>query len=91
MTARYRFSEAMPVEEAFLSWLPVEVEGSIARIRSAEGVLELEANAGRFQAERLEQACKENSKKRMLTRVTLHCDSATQIDRLYTMRYRLSR
>jgi hypothetical protein len=63
----------------------VEVEGSAARIRTDEGVLEIRASAGVFAAERLEQACKANQKKGVLTRLTVTFPSAPKIDARFTM------
>ncbi len=61
----------LEVEEAFITWLDVEVDGAKARVRSPEGVVTIQADQGEFRAERLEEACKANHKDQVLTRITL--------------------
>ncbi len=59
------------VEEAFVTWLPVEVDGAVARVSSDKGTLEIRADQGTFTAERLVDACKANHKKEVLTRIAV--------------------
>ena len=59
------------VEEAFVTWLPVETDGAAARLHSESGILEIRADRGVFAAERLEDASRENHKPEVLSRITL--------------------
>jgi hypothetical protein len=66
--------DALEVEEAFSTWLPVEVEGSTARIRGEHITLELAVAAPGgvvFSAESLEAACRENAMDNVLTRLSV--------------------
>ena len=47
------------------------MEGPVARVVGEDGELEIRAEAGTFAAERLEEACKANKKKGVLTRLTV--------------------
>jgi hypothetical protein len=68
----FEFSgDPVEVEEAFLTWQSVEVEGSTARIVTPDGTLELRADGAVFAAERLENDCNANHKSGVLTRITL--------------------
>lgn len=69
---RFGFSgNGLEVEEAFMTWRQVEVEGKVARIVGEAGALEIETDQGAFAAERLEEACKGNRKDGVLTRLTV--------------------
>ncbi len=65
--------EAEPgeVEEAFVTWCDVETAGPVARIRTDRGTLEIHAQHGEFRTERLEEACRQNRKSGVLSRVTV--------------------
>ncbi|HPG68528.1 MAG TPA: heparinase II/III family protein [Candidatus Hydrogenedentes bacterium] len=85
---RYAFTGGgMPVEEAFITWLDVTVEGNTARVDSSEGHLDIAADRGVFKTERLEQACRDNQKSGMLTRITLDLDPAPETQVRFTMTY----
>ncbi|MCP4640135.1 MAG: hypothetical protein GY851_06875 [bacterium] len=80
VTGSYAFDgDGLPVEEAFITWLAVEVDDSVARIVSDEGVLELRAEGAAFEAERLEEACRANATKETLTRITLSYPAASAV------------
>ena len=67
---QFHFAGAgLEVEEAFMTWHDVEVEGNLARVRTSQGVLELRTDSGVFAAERLEEACRENRKPGTLSRI----------------------
>ncbi len=70
----FEFSgDAQPVEEAFITWLPVEVQGATAVIRGQKHSLRMtiESPAGAtFVAESLAEACRANDKDFVLTRLT---------------------
>ncbi|MBN2311372.1 MAG: heparinase II/III family protein [Candidatus Hydrogenedentes bacterium] len=67
----FRFEgDGLEVEEAFITWLDVAVDGGTARIASDEGVLELRIQDATWTAERLEEACKANAKRGVLTRIS---------------------
>jgi hypothetical protein len=61
------------IEEAFLTWYPVKVEGSAARITGTRSALELKITApegATFTATSLEDDCKANRMEGVLTRLT---------------------
>jgi len=75
----FRFEgDGMPVQEAFMTWLPVEVAGDVARVISGRGTLEIRADEGAFTTERLEEACKANRKSEVLTRIAVAYPPAAQ-------------
>ena len=85
---RFEFADAgMPVEEAFVTWQRVEINGNMARVISDRGTLEIEADTGVFTAEPLRDACQANHKKGLLTRIALVRDGASSVDARFTMRY----
>jgi hypothetical protein len=89
LTDEFRFSgDGHEVEEAFLTWRDVRVEGPVARVIGDDGVLEIRADAGAFSAERLEKACKANRKKGVLTRITVTYPAASTIRARFTMTHR---
>ena len=84
----YAFKGAgLAVEEAFITWLPVQVHDNIARIQSDRGSVEMTADEGTFQSERLEEACKANHKHGVLTRITLAYPAASKRAVHVAMRY----
>lgn len=86
MDTQYAFDGAgLEVEEAFMTWLDVECDGSTARVVSKEGILEIHAESGEFAAERLEEACKANRKGDVLTRIALTHAAAPEIHNRYTL------
>ncbi len=88
MNTGYTFDDGgLDVEEAFMTWLDVQVDGLTARVISNEGVLEIRAESGQFAAERLEEACKANRKSGVLTRITLTQPAAPEIRNRYTLVY----
>ncbi|HPO15950.1 MAG TPA: heparinase II/III family protein [Candidatus Hydrogenedentes bacterium] len=78
----------LDVEEAFVTWQAVEVNGNVARILSDKGVLAIRAEEGVFRAERLEEACKANHKKDMLTRITVAYPASPERAARFVMTYR---
>jgi len=77
----------LAVEEAFVTWQSVELEGRVARIVADTGVLTIEANAGTFAAERLEEACEANGKHEVLTRLTVDYPAAAKTTARFTMTF----
>ncbi len=74
LTDEYRFDgQPLVIEEAFSTWFPVEVQGSIARIKGERSALELELLEPlgvQFQVENLESACRENHLEGTLSRLS---------------------
>jgi hypothetical protein len=71
----------LDIEEAFVTWFPVEVSGSTARIigRRSTLALTVQAPAGAsFQATRLEEECRINKREGVLTRLTVGLPAGTQ-------------
>jgi hypothetical protein len=71
--------DAQPVEEAFITWLPVEVQGATAVLRGQKHTLRMtiESPAGAaFAAESLAEACRANEKDFVLTRLTFTLPAA---------------
>jgi hypothetical protein len=70
----FRFvGDAQEVEEAFVTWMDVEIDGSTALIRGQRHALRLtieEPANVRFELERLEEASKANNKPGILKRLT---------------------
>lgn len=86
---RYIFDGAgLEVEEAFMTWQNVEIEGSVARVVTDTGILEIRVDQGVFAAERLEEVCKANRKSGVLTRLTVTYPAAPSIAARYTMAFR---
>lgn len=66
--------EPLEIEEAFVTWFPVQVSGSTARILGKRSTLELTAQepaGATFQATRLEEECRANKREGVLTRLTV--------------------
>lgn len=88
----FRFSGGgLEVEEAFLTWRDVRVRGGVATMLGEGGDLEIKTNAGVFAAERLEEACRANNKKGVLTRLTVNYPAAPTVQARFTMTYKPSR
>jgi len=67
----FRFTDAgAEVEEAFLTWLPVEIKDGAALIAGKGGILTLTAEGAVFKAELLKEACEANHVKATLTRIS---------------------
>jgi hypothetical protein len=77
----------LEVEEAFVTWQKVEVNGSVARLSTDTGALEITADQGFFTAEPLDEACKANHKKGLLTRIALTRPAAATLATRFTMRF----
>jgi len=75
------------VEEAFVTWQKVAVSGNTARVSTDKGVLEITADQGVFTVEALEEACKANHRKEMLTRIALTRPAAPAVATRFTMHY----
>ncbi len=85
---QFAFSgKKLEVEEALMTWQDVEVDGSVARVLSKEGVLEIRGEDVTFAAERLEEACKANHKSGVLTRITIAYPPARERTVRLTMRF----
>ena len=82
---------SMPVEEAFMTWQKVEVNGNTARIIADNGTVEIQAAEGTFTAEPLEEACKANHKSGMLTRIAIRYPQAWKPTTHFTITYQPTR
>lgn len=70
----------LDIEEAFVTWFPVEVNGSTARIVGKRAALELsvqEPAGAAFQAVRLEAECRANQREGVLTRLSVALPAGT--------------
>ena len=77
----------LPVKEVLMTWLAVETSGSTARIKSEKGTLVIEAQGATWNAERLENECRENLKRNVLTRLSATYGGKPQIQARFTMTY----
>ncbi len=77
----------MEVEEAFVTWQKVEVNGNTARVTTEKGTLLITADQGSFTAEPLKAACEANHKKGLLTRIALVRPAAPTVATRFTMQY----
>ncbi|MBI5303223.1 MAG: heparinase II/III family protein [Chloroflexi bacterium] len=72
----------LAIEEAFVTWFSVQAEGATARIVGQHSALALsieEPRGATFRATRLEQACRENHRQGVLTRLSIELpNSATR-------------
>lgn len=75
------------IEEAFVTWLPVEVDGSLARLISDSGTIEMQTDSGTFAVERLEEACRENHKSAVLSRLTVTCPAAKAVQTAFRITF----
>lgn len=89
LTDEFRFTgDGHEVEEAFITWHDVRVSGPVAHVISDKGLLELRADSGVFSAERLEEACKANKKKDVLTRLSVSYPPASARTLRFIFAYR---
>ena len=77
--------ETREIEEAFMTWNPVEIGGNVARVITDKGTLEIRAENGTFARERLEEACKANKKEGVLTRIAAVYPASTQVKARFSM------
>ncbi len=77
----------LDVEEALITWQKVETDGNVARVISEKGTLSIRVEEGVFKTERLEEACKANRKKDMLTRITVTYPAAVERTARFVMTY----
>lgn len=77
----------LPVKETFMTWLDVETDGAVARIRSDKGDLVLVGEGLAFTTERLEDECKANAKRGVLTRISAQLPPASESIARITMTY----
>lgn len=75
------------VEEAFVTWCDVETAGPVARIRTDKGTLEIRAENGEFQVERLEEACRQDRKSGALSRLTVTYPADKEIAARFRMAF----
>lgn len=88
LTDTFSFTgDGLAVQEGFMTWQDVEVDGSTARVVSPEGVLALRAAGGVFAVETFEAECLENGKEGVLKRITLDFPAAPYIEARVTMHY----
>lgn len=66
------------VEELFMTWLPVEASGSMARITGPEGVLVVEAVGGTMEIDDFDEECRENERPDGLRRLRAAYPAAPQ-------------
>lgn len=74
-------STAIELEEAFISWLPITLEGNRAHIQGQRHSLELsiqEPTEAHFQLEALSQASRENAKTEVLKRLSVQLPLGTE-------------
>jgi len=89
MTDEFRFDgDGLEVEEAFVTWHQVRVNGPAAYVVSDQGELEIRADSGLFKAERLEEACKANKKKGLLTRLSVSYPKASTVEARFRFVYK---
>ncbi len=73
--------DPLQIEEAFLTWASVTVEGASARITGEKASLEmriLEPQGANFTITSLEEACRENRREGVLTRLTSSLPAGTR-------------
>ncbi|HOJ32673.1 MAG TPA: heparinase II/III family protein [Candidatus Hydrogenedentes bacterium] len=77
------------IEEAFVTWLEVEAVGNHARIKSAEGYVEIacESASQHFRVETLDEACRANKKEEDLKRITLTIPPQSENTVRFRMRF----
>jgi len=63
--------DPFPVEETFMTWFDVSCSGDTASIQGPAGVLDITADGGVCEVERLEEECKANDKTAVLSRITV--------------------
>lgn len=86
MTGAYRFAgDGLEVQEAFMTWQDVEIDGNVARIVAEDGTLELTAGAGAFAVERFEEECLTNKKAGVLKRISVTYPAAPHMQHTFEM------
>jgi hypothetical protein len=80
--------DGLEVQEAFMTWHEVEIDGNVARVRAENGTLELSADTGAFAVESFEEECQANKKNRILKRISLTCPASPRIERTFRMTYK---
>jgi hypothetical protein len=71
----FEFSgEALPIEEAFVTWHEVTVQGDNATIHGDSSMIELCAPGASFAVEALEKQSRENERTGILKRITAQVD-----------------
>ncbi|HOE66960.1 MAG TPA: heparinase II/III family protein [Candidatus Hydrogenedentes bacterium] len=75
------------IEEAFMTWQSVKVDGAVARIESPTGCLALEASDGVFAVKSFEEECRANKKEGVLSRIALGFPAAPKRTVHITMRF----
>ncbi|MFA7691562.1 MAG: hypothetical protein GX117_00195 [Candidatus Hydrogenedentes bacterium] len=85
---RFHFQEgSFDVEEALMTWQRVEAEGDTVRIMTDTGTLEIQSDGGSFAVESLEDICKANKKKGILSRITLTGTASPDFAVKFRMQY----
>jgi len=72
--------EALSIEEAFITWFPVQVSGNIAEIQGTRAVLKLEIiepAGAQFSAEDMSKICRINQREGQLTRLAVELPPAS--------------
>ena len=87
LQTHYELDAPVKIEEAFITWLDAAAEGPVVRVSSPEGVLEIRTDAGKFAVERLEDACRANHKKEVLSRITLTKEDVREWTQTYEIRF----
>lgn len=86
---QFAFAEdGKEIEEAFVTWLQVEVDGPVARLIADSGTLEMQTESGTFEVERLEEACKENHKSAVLSRLTVTYPATKALQAAFRITFR---
>lgn len=89
MTDEFRFDgDGLEVEQAFVTWHQVRVNGPAAYVVGDQGELEIRADSGVVKAERLEEACKANKKTGLLTRLSVSYPQASTVEARVTFVYK---
>ncbi len=86
----FRFSQGNnEIEEAFMTWLDVELDGACARIKSEQGSLTItsENSSGSFELESLQEACRENKKPETLKRIVWKAIASPEYTARFAMRF----
>lgn len=80
------FETPLDIEEAFVTWFPVDVDGATARIAGTRTALELtiqEPAGASFLATKLEDECRKNQREGVLTRITTRLPEGASRFRLH--------
>ena len=85
---RFQFTGGgLQVEEAFMTWQKVEIDGAVARVITDTGILEIRIDSGNFAAENLEEVCKADKKSGVLTRITVAYPAAPSLTARFSMTF----